>query len=469
MIRINFNVTEDEVTKVSQVGDSTTGSIGQIECTFDLDPIYNDMTCVAVFNEVKIPMIRGVCYADNIPEGRCVVGVYAYSETDGIIDKRISPKPCIIVVDRGSYLEGYDPEPPTASETERFYNLINEAISSGKIKGEKGDKGDPGVVRDVLDYKRVSLLNSDGEAIIPLAKDDGTPGLLAFKVNSGLYYDNYTNEIKVKFPMKSFVDYFGGQDFKIKIDDQRNCTIMLLGKSFVTRGIFVDAVKSLVPTSTSDLENDSHFVVDESYTHTDNNYTDEEKAKLENDVATKTEVDTELATKQDKLSDEQITSIANVSDKQDKLTDEQIAKLDSDLATITYVDGETAKKQDTLTATQLSNISAVPNKQDKLTTEQLNNISVVSNKQDKLTTEQLNNISAVSNKQDKLTTDQLSNISAVPNKQDKLTDAQLNNIEAVTSKQDKLIAGTNIKIENNVISLDIETATAETLYGGDTQ
>lgn len=144
MIKINFNVTENEVTKINQIGDSTTGSIGQIKCTFDLDPIYTDLTCVAVFNDIKIPMIRGVCYADNIPEGRCVVGVYAYSETDGTVDKRISPKPCVIVVDRGSYLEGHDPEPPTASETERFYNLINEAISSGQIKGDKGDKGNKG-------------------------------------------------------------------------------------------------------------------------------------------------------------------------------------------------------------------------------------------------------------------------------------------------------------------------------------
>lgn len=144
MININFKVTENEVTKINQVGDSTTGSIGQIKCTFDLDPIYTDMACVAVFNDIKIPMIRGVCYADNIPEGRCVVGVYAYSETNGTVDKRISPKPCVIVVDKGSYLEGHDPEPPTASETERFYNLINEAISSGQIKGEKGDKGEQG-------------------------------------------------------------------------------------------------------------------------------------------------------------------------------------------------------------------------------------------------------------------------------------------------------------------------------------
>lgn len=212
MININFKVTENEVTKINQVGDSTTGSIGQIKCTFDLDPIYSDLTCVAVFNDIKIPMIRGVCYADNIPEGRCVVGVYAYSETDGTVDKRISPKPCVIVVDRGSYLEGHDPEPPTASETERFYNLINEAISSGQIKGEKGEKGEKG--------------------------DKGDQG------EQGLKGDD-------------------GKDYVLTDDDLKKISALVA-----------------VPTKTSELQNDSNFVSDEKYVHTDNNFTATEKEKL---------------------------------------------------------------------------------------------------------------------------------------------------------------------------------------------
>lgn len=225
MININFKVTENEVTKINQVGDSTTGSIGQIKCTFDLDPVYSDLTCVAVFNDIKIPMIRGVCYADNIPEGRCVVGVYAYSEIDGTVDKRISPKPCVIVVDRGSYLEGHDPEPPTASETERFYNLINEAISSGQIKGEKGEKGDKG--------------------------DRGEQGLKG---------DD-------------------GKDYVLTDDDLQRISALVA-----------------VPTKISELQNDSNFVSDENYVHTDNNFTNEEKTKLENDVATKDYVEQEIAT-----------------------------------------------------------------------------------------------------------------------------------------------------------------------------
>lgn len=51
------------------------------------------------------------------------------------------------------------------------------------------------------------------------------------------------------------------------------------------------AQKTEVPTKTSELENDNNFVSDTNYIHTDNNFTNEEKAKLENDVATKAYVD----------------------------------------------------------------------------------------------------------------------------------------------------------------------------------
>lgn len=56
-------------------------------------------------------------------------------------------------------------------------------------------------------------------------------------------------------------------------------------------------------------------------------------------------------------------------------------------------------------------------------------------------------------KQDKLTNAQLSAISSVSGKQDKLTDYTPSVWNTVTGKQDKLTAGTNIKIENNTISV----------------
>lgn len=47
-----------------------------------------------------------------------------------------------------------------------------------------------------------------------------------------------------------------------------------------TAGGITDYVDSVLPTKTSDLTNDSNFVVDSTYVHTDNNYTTTEKNKL---------------------------------------------------------------------------------------------------------------------------------------------------------------------------------------------
>ena len=41
-------------------------------------------------------------------------------------------------------------------------------------------------------------------------------------------------------------------------------------------------IKSAIPTKTSDIQNDSHFVVDSNYVHTDNNYSNTDKNKLDN-------------------------------------------------------------------------------------------------------------------------------------------------------------------------------------------
>ena len=321
MIRINFKVTENEVTKINQVGDSTTGSIGQIKCTFDLDPIYSDMTCVAVFNDTKIPMIRGECYADNIPEGRCVVGIYAYSETDGKVNKRISPKPCVIVVDKGSYLEGHDPEPPTASEIERFYNLINEAIKSGKLKGEKGDKGeksDKGDTYELTAQDKRDIVNQ-----IPNASPSER-GIMSVPWGCGILVDE-NGSAKVRYPVTEITSTT--DDIKIVVHTGGTTD----GRHDLTFNGEKYAKKSELPKKTSDLQNDSNFISDKNYVHTDNNFTKEEKDKLGtltnyDDTAIKKQI----AGKQDKLSTAQLNNISAVPNKQDKITYDLICDMTVD-------------------------------------------------------------------------------------------------------------------------------------------
>src|SRR5574344_3119808 len=56
--------------------------------------------------------------------------------------------------------------------------------------------------------------------------------------------------------------------------------------NFATRIATVFAKKTELPTKTSDLNNDSNYVSDASYVHTDNNYTTADKTKVNNAVLT---------------------------------------------------------------------------------------------------------------------------------------------------------------------------------------
>lgn len=79
------------------------------------------------------------------------------------------------------------------------------------------------------------------------------------------------------------------------------------------------AQKVKLPTKTSELQNDSNFVSDANYVHTDNNYTKEEKTKL-GSLANydDTTIKEQIAEKQDKLSKEQLDNIIAVPNKIDQ-------------------------------------------------------------------------------------------------------------------------------------------------------
>lgn len=412
MIKINFKVTENEVTKINQIGDSTTGSIGQIKCTFDLDPIYTDMTCVAVFNDIKIPMIRGVCYADNIPEGRCVVGVYAYSETEGTVNKRISPKPCVIVVDRGSYLEGHDPEPPTASETERFYNLINEAISSGQIKGEKGDKGDNG---------------DRGEQGMQGAKGDpGESGLVELKASvseqwvtnltNHLYYTiddvrlrtHNTQKIYLDLPQGTFLlveketDNYGNIDLKITI--WGSCTFDNIEYKYGIHQYKYNSLGGAIVNS---------FVLD--------------IKSIETAIA-----DLE-ANKQNKL-----TAGAGIT-----ITENGVISSDVGLKMVVLKDGE-----------DLSNIANPPKN-----TIYFKRNTETDNESDDWYEEYI----WVNNWWELIGTTKV-DLSA---KQDKLSKEQLDAIASIPNKIDQSQVGNGLKFADGMLQLDIPVASASTTYGGE--
>lgn len=141
----------------------------------------------------------------------------------------------------------------TTPEVDGFIKEVIGLIENGKIKGEQGEPGKDGVN------------GKDGK--------DGAPGTTVYSELS---------------------------------DKPRINNVTLEGdKSLDELGINI-------PTKTSEVENDSNFVSDSNYNHTDNNFTDEEKAKLENlNNYDDAELKKEIATKQPLLTAGENISISN--------------------------------------------------------------------------------------------------------------------------------------------------------------
>ena len=77
---------------------------------------------------------------------------------------------------------------------------------------------------------------------------------------------------------------FAGEDYytKLEVDNLLDNKLEGVSVNNVPQTVQNNTVNITVPTSTSDLVNDSNYVSDSSYVHTDNNYTSNEKQKLSN-------------------------------------------------------------------------------------------------------------------------------------------------------------------------------------------
>ncbi|MCI6354190.1 hypothetical protein [Eubacterium coprostanoligenes] len=236
------------------------GAYNDITIDVELSEEYRSLTSFVTFNDKKTPVIAGKVSTPCLGEGLCRIGVYAVNIDDNNVVLRYSPKPVDILITAGTWNNRIaESDTPTASEAEKIYTLIDNAIAAGQLKG---DKGEPFKYSDFTPEQLESLRGPQGK-----------PGPKGQKGDSYILTENDKKEI---------------------------------------------ASKVAVPTKTSELENDSNFVSDANYVHTDNNYTKEEKTKL-GSLANydDTTIKEQIAEKQDKLSKEQLDAITSVSNKID--------------------------------------------------------------------------------------------------------------------------------------------------------
>ena len=264
---------------------------------------------------------------------------------------------------------------------------------------------------------------------------------------------------------------FNGELFPLWSEIQENITFKKTQSGYV---VSIDGKETELnlPTKTSELQNDSGFVSDENYTHTDNNYTEEEKTKLD---SLANYDDTELK--------------KQISDKQDRLTAGENIVINNSVISSTCVIKPLALSVDKTSPTMLADIGAgafiASNTGYVQTSGGFNKLIgagaaliIVNTNKDGVTQlcTTVQTGSSVLLFWDTMTSDEtnesfISTLSIKKEITDNLTDRQvlgaLYTKELLAGKIDTTAVGDGLKYENGKLSLDIPVATASTTYGGD--
>ena len=164
-MRISVTTNSVEISQRSTVNE---GEYKANKCEFEFTAPFDGLVKKAVFVGEDKRAFEMVIDSNNecdIPEdilkakGTCKIGVYAYDVDGETLVKRYSPEPASFKVDAGSYRENVEnPSDVTPSQAEQLEASVNhavaqmnatqrevqEALDSGALKGEKGDKGDTG-------------------------------------------------------------------------------------------------------------------------------------------------------------------------------------------------------------------------------------------------------------------------------------------------------------------------------------
>lgn len=146
--------------------------------------------------------------------------------------------------------------------TNELKQVYDETVT--KVDQIIAEGGEPNVIETVK--VNGTVLTPDAEKAVNIdlngyAKKTDLPTKVSELTNDG---DGTTGS---KFATEAYVNTNGGKIDKIKVNGTEQT-------------ITNKAVDIKVPTKTSDLTNNSNFAVDANYIHTDNNYTTDEKNKL---------------------------------------------------------------------------------------------------------------------------------------------------------------------------------------------
>lgn len=251
--------------EVDEVVVGNSGSVNYYEAEVEYDESWNNLNIEAVLVKkdkdvgTSIAVINNKFFIDKKLSGTYYIGFVGYTIENDKKTYQISSNLKYIHFDKGAgEIETENEELPTPTEWEIYIAQIKSIVSD--IEG----------LSDELN-KKVTEVENKLESGELNGKDATINGRNAIEIEAGNNIEIEETENGIKLNAKGSgigggaVDSVNGQTGEV-----------WLGAEDV--GALPNTTK--IPTKTSDLRNDSNFVSDENYTHTDNNFSNEEKEKL---------------------------------------------------------------------------------------------------------------------------------------------------------------------------------------------
>ena len=106
-MKVKVNEKQVMITELTEIFE---GEFGINRCDFTLPKSFDGLSVTAVFNGIPVPLTDGKCIIPSLPNGNCILGVYACRKNGEETEIMYSPKPTMFFVGKGSFCSDINEE-----------------------------------------------------------------------------------------------------------------------------------------------------------------------------------------------------------------------------------------------------------------------------------------------------------------------------------------------------------------------
>ncbi len=192
---MKVKVTEKKVS-ITEISDVYEGEFGINRCDFILPKSFEELSVTAVFNGIPVPVTDGKCIIPSLPNGNCILGVYAYRKNGEETELMYSPKPTMFFVGKGSFCKEINEEIlPEVFSYETYCQMLQgywrELFGENTLNERKEDATEH-------QYYSAKAVNSMCKGYARALPNDSLDGEMVFAEDE-VYNANTVNEIVLQF------------------------------------------------------------------------------------------------------------------------------------------------------------------------------------------------------------------------------------------------------------------------------